>query len=248
MRSRRIVRTAAVLCGILAVSRLSGAQTGNPAANVSSVVRGGVVIVSFDLISSDQNAQFAVVLDVSSDGGKTYTVRPRTLKGDVGPAIRAGVGKQITWEAARDVENLEVDRYRYRVTATPVRAQSLTTPPAQSPARAVQQPAPPNGVSVPPPKGNGMKWAGIGLMGGGGALAVMSMTMMKEEYCDQFGCYYDETNSAMLWTGIAAAGGGAALLTIGASKNHSGAEIVVRKGALVVQHRMPLRRLMSAIR
>lgn len=122
MRAGEILLKAVVLLAVLAVARVGHMQTGGPAVNISTVVRGGVVVVSYDLVSNNPTAEFSIVLEASSDGGKTYNVRPRTLKGDVGPAVRAGMGKQIIWEAAQDVENLEVDRYRYRVVAQPVQA------------------------------------------------------------------------------------------------------------------------------
>ena len=141
MRAQRVVVTLAILVVALATARVGLAQT-SAAANVSSVVRGGVVVVSYDLTSVDPAATFAVTLEVSGDGGQTYAVRPRTVTGDVGPAVRAGVGKQITWEAAREVETLEFDRYRYRVKADPVRGQGFPVT-AQPPRTAGTRPATP---------------------------------------------------------------------------------------------------------
>lgn len=244
MPPRRIALAAAGFIGLLAVASPARAQTVNPAANVSSVVRGGVVIVSYDLVSKDQNAQFSVGLEVSSDGGKTYAIQPRTLKGDVGASVRAGTGKQITWEAARDVENLEVDRYRYRVTATPAAT------PAAAPARTAQSPtgtSPPGpAAKIPEKKGSGRKWAGIGLLAGGGALAVMSSTVMKTKECDEFDCY-EKTNTALLWGGIGAAGGGIALLAIG-GPNGNATQVVVGRRAVVVQQQVPIQKLLRTLK
>jgi hypothetical protein len=213
------------LLGVLVIASGSYAQTGNAAVNVSSVARGGVVVVSYDLVSNNANAQFTVALDVSTDSGKTYSVHPKTIKGDIGPAVQAGTGKQITWEAARDVENLEVDRYRYRVTATPAGAVSGTTGLSQAPVK-----------TLPPPSsaGKGLKWAGVGAMAGGGVLFAMGMQK------DSSGYY---THEGYKWLGIAAAGAGGALFAIGATRNNSGTQIVFRPGGVAIQKRVPLDRL-----
>ena len=216
------------LFGFLAVASVCSAQAVNPAVNVSSVVRGGVVVVSYDLLSSDPSAQFSIVLDASSDGGKTFSVRPKTMKGDVGSTVRAGSGKTITWEAARDVENLEVDRYRYRVTA--VRSQGSTTTLSQA---SVQAPGP----AIRPASGNGSKWAGIGLLGGGGAL--MFLGMRKQSVCDHDGCWDEYKQKGLVWAGVGAAAGGGALLAISAARNNA-TQIVMHPAGVTVQRRVNL--------
>jgi hypothetical protein len=213
--------------GSLAAAGVCSAQAANPAVNISSVVRGGVVVVSYDLVSSDPAAQFSVALDVSADGGRTFALRPKTLKGDVGAAVRTGAGKQITWEAARDVENLDVDRYRYRVTA--VRSLAATASgsqiPAQSPGPAVQ------------PRGNGLRWAGIGLLGGGGAL--MFLGMRKQTHCDFVDCWEEHGQKGLLWAGVGAAAGGGALLAAGAARNNA-TEVVIRPAGVAIQRHLQL--------
>jgi hypothetical protein len=244
MQPRRIAGAATGLIALLAIAGPARAQTANLATNVSSVVRGGVVVVSYDLVSKDQNAQFSVALEVSSDGGKTYAIRPRTVKGDVGAAVKPGTGKQITWEASRDVENLEVDRYRYRVTATPAaappRVASSAANAAQSPAGTTQS-GPAASVKPPAKKGKGAMWAGIGLIGAGSALAIMSDSTLKDHEC---GC----RNNGVLWAGLAAAGGGAALLVIGSAKNGNATQVVVRGRGVVVEQQLPIQKLVRTFK
>lgn len=81
-------------------------------------------------------------------------------------------------------------------------------------------------------------WPGIALLGGGGALAVLAGTALKEQTAacvgDLFGVVCggtESTNKAVLWSGIAAAGAGAALLAIGA--RHA-ARIEVAPGQIAV--------------
>ncbi len=88
--------------------------------NLSSVVRGGLVEVSYDLTTDHPSRRFSVALTVSDDEGQTFEIIPRTVSGDVGATVAGGTGKRITWEAARDVETVELGSLRYRVVATPV--------------------------------------------------------------------------------------------------------------------------------
>ena len=229
MRAREIVRSVVILLAALATARVGHAQTGNPAANISTVVRGGVVVVSYDLISNDPNATFAVVLEVSGDGGQSYAVRPRTLSGDVGPAVRAGGGKRITWEAARDVENLEVDRYRYRVRAEPVRGQSPTARTPQPP------PAPAAGDPVAKVgRSKGRLWGGVALMGLGGVMIGTTMSSTSHNG------YWSGSDKAKLGIGLGAIGGGVALAAFSGktSSNVVGTQVVIRPGGMMLRHGM----------
>jgi hypothetical protein len=220
------------MVAINAMASAAMGQTTGPASNISSVVRGGVVVVSYDLASTNAGSEFSVLLEASSDGGKTYTVRPQTVKGDVGPAVRAGIGKQITWEAAKDVESLALDQYRYRVLAQPTR---LVTP--SQPVAPV--PAPVAAVTQKPGRGSGGKWGGIALMSAGGALAVLGTTVLKEEYYDPFfGEYYTETKKMLVWSGVAAAAGGATLFMLSGSQDDSGVGLSVKPHGVMLQYRM----------
>lgn len=234
MRAQRIVPALVVLVVALAFARVAGAQTANAASNVSSVVRGGVVVVSYDLASPNPSAAFTVTLEVSGDGGQTYAVRPRTVSGDVGPSVRGGIGKQITWEAARDVETLEFDRYRYRVRAEPARGpvgNSLQSnqPAAARPAPGAQPapPAPDRAKAAATTSSKGPMWGGIGLMGFGGAMIAMAMKRHSQDG------FWDSGPKAQLWVGLGAVGGGATLLAIG-----SRTKVVAGQASLMVRHEL----------
>jgi hypothetical protein len=232
MQARTVLAKTLGVVATIGVASAALAQTPGPASNISSVVRGGVVVVSYDLAPTNASSEFSILLEASSDGGKTYTVRPQTVKGDVGPAVRAGIGKQITWEAAKDVESLTLDQYRYRVLAQPARA--AETPRAQAPT--------PLPVAASTSKrGSGGKWGGIALMGAGGALAVLGTTVLKQEYYDPFyGDYWTETNKTFVWSGIAAAAGGATLFMLSGSKDDSGVGLSVKPHGVMLQYRMPI--------
>jgi len=236
MRAGTIIRIVGVFLGLLAAARTGQAQTAGPATNVSAVARGGVVIVSYDLIASNPAAEFSIVLEASLDGGKTYSLHPKSVKGDVGPAVRAGIGKQITWAASQDVENLEIDRYRYRVIAkpAPVRA-AAPTPPSGGAAQGPSQQAPQK-PTVQAGSGNGRRWGGLALLGVGGTLAALGATAMKEEHCES-PCT-EVTNKKLVWAGVAAAAGGVALLAFGGHNNDTGTHIMIHPRGVMVRHRL----------
>lgn len=84
--------------------------------NTQVVVNGGVVTISYDLISSGTvAATFDVGLEASRDGGRTYDLRPETVRGDVGAGVAPGTGKAVVWEAAKDTDNLQLGQLRFRV-------------------------------------------------------------------------------------------------------------------------------------
>lgn len=241
MRSGTIIRIVGVFLSLLAAARSGQAQTAGPAVNVSAVVRGGVVIVSYDLVANNPAAEFSIVLEASSDGGKTYGLHPKSVKGDIGPAVRAGIGKQITWAASQDVENLEIDRYRYRVIAKPasVRAAAAApTPPSRGASPGPSQPATQKPI-VQSGGGNGRRWGGLALLGVGGALAALGGTAMKEEHCES-PCT-KVTNKKLVLAGVAVAAGGVALLAFGGPNNDTGTHIVVHPRGVMVQHRLTLK-------
>ena len=123
MRSlRSTVFLAAVLiaCGALA-NQVAVTPKGD-AANVRFSVTGGVVQVTYDLISEDPRAVFSITLEASDDGGRTWTVRPTSLTGDVGESVTPGAGRQIVWEAGRDMATLRAEQLQFRVSPVAVRA------------------------------------------------------------------------------------------------------------------------------
>jgi hypothetical protein len=233
MRAQRIVLTLVTLVVALAFAHVGQAQTGNAAANISSVVRGGVVVVSYDLPSADAAATFKVELEVSGDGGQTYAVRPRTVTGDLGPSVRAGTGKQITWEAARDVETLEFDRYRYRVRAEPVRAAAApgsglapqSRPAASAPGTQSTTPPPATPSVAAATRSKGPMWGGIALMGFGGTMMALAF---KQHSHDGF---WDSGPKAQLWIGVGALGGGVTLLALS-----SRTRVVANTTGLMLRH------------
>ena len=63
---------------------------------------------------------FTVALEASSDGGQTFAIRPRATTGDVGSSVAPGTGKTIEWDSTKDVEDLQLERYVFRVVVSAV--------------------------------------------------------------------------------------------------------------------------------
>jgi hypothetical protein len=81
-------------------------------------VGAGVVRVVYDLRGA-AGSMYAVSLEASTDGGHTFTIRPRAVTGDVGPGVAVGTGKTVAWDSTKDVEDLQIDRYVFRVVVSP---------------------------------------------------------------------------------------------------------------------------------
>ena len=77
----------------------------------------GVVYVFYDLVADEPQTTFDVILQVSQDAGETFDLRATSVSGDAGQEIGVGEGKRIVWEAGRDVERMEVEKFVYRVVA-----------------------------------------------------------------------------------------------------------------------------------
>ena len=145
-----------------------GVQAGQPRGQVFSVPVGvvqngqfvesetGVIEVTYDLVSTAQDATFEVELYVSEDGQNF--VQATSVTGDVGPGVMPGPGKRITWRWTDDLESLapDIDRFQFQV-----RTQSA---PLTDPAAAVEDEG---GI-------NPLVWVGIAAGGAAGAYVVLS--------------------------------------------------------------------------
>jgi hypothetical protein len=93
----------AMLLAVSAASQTFRAPTGRVDNVRFERVAGGVINIYYDLKSDDPAATFAILLDVSLDGGETFALKAVNATGDVG-RVAPGPGKRIVWEAGKDVE------------------------------------------------------------------------------------------------------------------------------------------------
>ena len=71
------------------------------------------VVIYYDL---ESDIPVSITVAVSVDGGKTFSVKPTALTGDVGENVTAGTSKRIVWEVDKDIDRLPED-YMVRILA-----------------------------------------------------------------------------------------------------------------------------------
>lgn len=79
----------------------------------------GRVTILYDLVASDAKTAVMVSLEAAPAQGEVFTIKPVATDGDVGSAVSPGTGKRIVWDAGKDVEDIQLDKFAYRVVATP---------------------------------------------------------------------------------------------------------------------------------
>lgn len=77
----------------------------------------GEVVIEYDLPEVESSLHFAVSLVFSTDGGQTFDVFPRRLRGDVGNGIAFGSRKRIVWDAKNDLGTVRFEKLVARVFA-----------------------------------------------------------------------------------------------------------------------------------
>jgi len=78
-----------------------------------------LVDISYDLFDADDDSM-AVVLNLSADGGQTWTFPLLGASGDLGQGIVSGNNKSIIWDCSTYAEGIVVDQFRARVVASDV--------------------------------------------------------------------------------------------------------------------------------
>jgi formylglycine-generating enzyme required for sulfatase activity len=86
--------------------------------NVTFVQRAGTKLVDITYDVTADTPTVFVSLEISSDGGTTFSVPATTVSGAIGAGVAVGTGKIITWNAGVDWSGQYSARMRYKVTAT----------------------------------------------------------------------------------------------------------------------------------
>ncbi|MCX6879819.1 MAG: SUMF1/EgtB/PvdO family nonheme iron enzyme [Verrucomicrobia bacterium] len=85
--------------------------------NVTFAQRAGTKLVDITYDLTADAPSVTVSLEISSDGGTSFSVPATTVSGAIGNGVAIGTGKVITWDAGADWRGQYSDRMRYKVTA-----------------------------------------------------------------------------------------------------------------------------------
>ncbi len=103
--------------GLLLLPTLAFSQNSKP---VVSNVNASATTLGYDItydLSDAENENCSVTLRASMDGGKTYTIQPVVVTGDVGEGITPGTGKTINWTPSFFAIPGTAERLRFKVIA-----------------------------------------------------------------------------------------------------------------------------------
>jgi hypothetical protein len=100
------------------LASLSPALAADPVvSNLSAAQRPGTKLVDITYDVTADTPTVKVTLEISSDGGATYSVPVTAVSGAVGNSVSVGIRKTITWNAGRDWDGKYSPQKRFRVVA-----------------------------------------------------------------------------------------------------------------------------------
>ena len=88
--------------------------------NLTASQRAGTKLVDIVYDVSADTSTVEITLEVSSDGGATFTVPATSLSGAIGAGVAVGTGKTITWDAGADWNQQSSSTMRFKVVADDV--------------------------------------------------------------------------------------------------------------------------------
>lgn len=96
---------------------ISPALAAPDVSNLTASQRAETKLVDIDYDLASPFGSLAVSLEISSDGGATWTVPASSASGDVGASVAPGTGKAIVWDAGADWAGNYSEQMRFRVVA-----------------------------------------------------------------------------------------------------------------------------------
>ncbi len=92
--------SAVLITALLSHSYAQAATIGNIKCEIIS---GEKIVIHYQITGK---GIYTINMQVSLDEGKTFSIKPLALTGDVGNGISTGVGKRIEWDVFKDVKKL----------------------------------------------------------------------------------------------------------------------------------------------
>jgi uncharacterized repeat protein (TIGR02543 family) len=88
--------------------------------NLTATQRAGTKLVDITYDVTADTPTVFVSLEISSDGGTTFSVLATNVSGAIGVGVATGIGKIITWDAISDWSGQYSAQMRFKVTATEI--------------------------------------------------------------------------------------------------------------------------------
>ena len=110
---KRITLTLSIVA-LLAASLHAAAPV---VSNLSASQRAGTKLVDIVYDVAADTSSVDISLEVSSDGGSSFTVPATSLSGAIGAGVAVGTGRTITWDAGADWNQQQSSTMRFKVTA-----------------------------------------------------------------------------------------------------------------------------------
>ncbi len=75
--------------------------------------------IHYDLIGENNGQLFDIQIEASANGGKSFNLPLKSVKGAIGNDLEAGTGQVIVWETLNDLKQLQSDEVVFRLKAIP---------------------------------------------------------------------------------------------------------------------------------
>jgi hypothetical protein len=85
--------------------------------NIQVSQAGDKVVITYDISSSKAGQTFDIKVECSADGGKTFSIFPKSITGDL-KGITVGSGKRIVWDVLSEQQELSGDQFVFQLVAT----------------------------------------------------------------------------------------------------------------------------------
>jgi uncharacterized repeat protein (TIGR02543 family) len=109
------------LLAALTLATAPDARAADPVvSNLTAAQRAGTKLVDIAYDVTADSPTVIVSLEISSDGGSTFSVPATTVSGSIGAGVATGTGKIITWNAGADWLGQYSPQMRFKVTAAEI--------------------------------------------------------------------------------------------------------------------------------
>lgn len=102
-----------ILIGFLSFLTLHAQQV----TNIRVSLEGDKVVITYDISSNNAGQTFDIKVECSADGGKTFSINPQSLTGDL-TSVSTGIGKRIVWDVLSERQELAGDQFVFQLVAT----------------------------------------------------------------------------------------------------------------------------------